>query len=290
MKKIMRSRSRFQSILVCGIGFLMIILFTACAGVVSTTGTTTGATTITGRVVSVNTPRNSAILNVSGQQVTVSGLTDQEVTTLQAQVGKTFTLQVTQSSGNSYTMNPNSTPELNETNTPEANPTEIIQPTEPSTSFEQGSISFMGTVQSITPNRIAVSMPNGQTLAMSTNNQTDLSDFNGTLPAANTLVGVETTANPDGSFIATAVKHATPGDLDQNVVDYQAITTSPVGTNAVLHFKVANQSYNFPISSSADLGDFNNNARAIETNLHVKVEVRFNGSTGTVIKVGKSNN
>ena len=84
------------------------ILFTACAGVARTTG----ATTITGRVVSVNTAQHSAILDVNGQQVTVSGLTDQEVTTLQAQVGKTYTLQVTQSSGTSYTMNPNSTPEL----------------------------------------------------------------------------------------------------------------------------------------------------------------------------------
>ena len=78
MKKIMRIR--VQSILVCGIGFLMMILFTACAGVASTTGTTTtgtttGATTITGRVVSVNTAQHSAILNANGQQVTVSGLT-----------------------------------------------------------------------------------------------------------------------------------------------------------------------------------------------------------------------
>jgi len=212
------------------------------------------------------------------------------VTTLQAQVGKTYTLQVIQSSGNSYTMNPNSTPELNGTNTPEANPTETTNPTEPSTSLEQGSISFMGTVQSAAPNRIVVSMPNGRTLAMSATNQTDLSDFNGTLPTAGTLVGVKTTANTDGSFTATAVKPATPGDPDQNVVDYQAITTSAVGTDAVLHFKVANQNYSFTIGSTADLGDFNNNARAIGTNLHVKVEVRFNGSTGAVIKVGNSNN
>ena len=288
MKKIMRIR--FQSILVCGIGFLMVIVFTACAGVASTTGTTPGATTITGRVVSVNTAQHSAILSANGQQVTVSGLTDQEVTTLQAQVGKTYTLQVIQSSGNSYTMNPNSTPELNGTNTPEANPTETTNPTEPSTSLEQGSISFMGTVQSAAPNRIVVSMPNGRTLAMSATNQTDLSDFNGTLPTAGTLVGVKTTANTDGSFTATAVKPATPGDPDQNVVDYQAITTSAVGTDAVLHFKVANQNYSFTIGSTADLGDFNNNARAIGTNLHVKVEVRFNGSTGAVIKVGNSNN
>src|SRR5579859_2687739 len=107
MKKIMRNR--FQSLIVCGIGFLMMILFTACAGVASTTGTTTGATTITGSLVSVNTAQKSAILNVNGQQVTVSGLTDQELITLKAQVGKTYTLQVNQSSANAYTMNPNAT-------------------------------------------------------------------------------------------------------------------------------------------------------------------------------------
>jgi hypothetical protein len=72
MKKIVRSR--FQSIIVCGIGFLMMILFTACAGVARTTGTNTGATTITDRVVSVNKAQQSTIHNVNGQQVTVSGL------------------------------------------------------------------------------------------------------------------------------------------------------------------------------------------------------------------------
>jgi len=284
MKKI--KRSRFQSLIVCGIGFLMMILFTACAGVASTTG----ATTITGSLVSVNTAQKSAILNVNGQQVTISGLTDQELITLQAQVGKTYSLQVNQSSANAYTMNPNATPELNETNTPVVNQTETTDPTEPSTSLLQGSISFIGTVQSVAPNRIVVSMPNGRTLAMSANNQTDLSDFNGTLPSTGTLVEVTTTANTDGSFTATAFKTATPGDPDQNVIDYQAITTSAVGNDAVLRFKVANQNYSFTIGSTADLGDFNNNARAIGTNLHVDVEVRFNGSTGAVIKVGNSNN
>ncbi len=283
-------RSHLRSILVCGIMLLMLILVTACAGVTSTTGTTTGGTTITGRVVSVNTAQHSAIFNANGQQVTVSGLTDQEVTTLQAQVGKTYTLQVTQSSGNSYAINPNTTPELDETNTPGADPTNTSNPTEPSTSLEQGSISFIGTVKNVAPNRIVVSMPTGQSLAMSANSQTDLSEFNGILPTSGTLVDVQATANTDGSFTATTLKAATPGDPDQNVVDYQAITTSAVGADAVLHFKVANKSYSFTIGSTADLSEFNNNARAIGNNLHVKVEVRYNGSTGVVIKVGNSNN
>ncbi|GAC1361007.1 MAG: hypothetical protein PVS3B1_05780 [Ktedonobacteraceae bacterium] len=290
MKKMMRSR--FQSLLACGIGFLMLVLFTACAGVASTPGTTTGATTantVTGRVVSVNAGQHSAILDANGQQVTVSGLTDQQVTTLQAQVGKTYTIQVTQSSGNSYTINPNSPLELNETNTLEANRTETTNPTGPSTALEPGSISFVGTIQSAAPTRIVVGMPNGQTLAMSTNSQTEFSDFNGALPNAGTLATVKAIANTDGSFIAQTIKPATPGDSDQNVIDYKGITTSAVGADSVLHFKVANQSYSFTIGPTANLGDFNNNARAIGTNQRVKVKVQFNGSTGAVLKVTNSN-
>jgi len=262
----------------------MMILVTACAGVPGTSGNT-----ITGAIVSVNTAQHSATLNVNGQQVTVSGLTDQQVTTLQAQVGKTYTIQVTQGSGNSYTINSNSTPDLIETNTPQANPTEQPNVTEPQTSLEQGNISFIGKVQSVGNNRIVVSMPNGQTLSMSINSQTDLSDFNGALPTTGTLVKVEATANTDGSFTASTVKPATPGDLDQNVIDYHGVTTSAVGSDRVLHFKVATKSYSFTIGSTANLSDFNNNAQSIGNNLQVKVEVQFNGATGTVIQVGDSN-
>jgi len=262
----------------------MMILVTACAGVAGTSGNT-----ITGAIVSVNTAQHSATLNVNGQQVTVSGLTDQQVTTLQAQVGKTYTLQVIQGSGNSYTINSNSTPELIETNTPQPNVTETTNSTEPQTSLEQGNISFTGKVQSAGNNRIVVSMPNGQTLSMSINSQTDLSDFNGALPTTGTLVKVKATANTDGSFTASTVKPATPGDLDQNVIDYHGVTTSAVGSDRVLHFKVATKSYSFTIGSTANLSDFNNNAQSIGNNLRVKVEVQFNGATGTVIQVGDSN-
>ncbi len=288
MKNIMQNR--FQSIVIGVIGLLMMFLVTACAGVTGTNATNTGGNTITGAVVSVNTAQHSAILNVNGQQVTVSGLTDQQVTILQAQAGKTYTIQVTQGSGNSYTINSNSTPELIETNTPQANPTEQPNVTEPQTSLEQGNISFIGKVQSVGNNRIVVSMPNGQTLSMSINSQTDLSDFNGALPTTGTLVKVEATANTDGSFTASTVKPATPGDLDQNVIDYHGVTTSAVGSDRVLHFKVATKSYSFTIGSTANLSDFNNNAQSIGNNLQVKVEVQFNGATGTAIQVGDSNN
>ncbi|MFL5700488.1 MAG: DUF5666 domain-containing protein [Ktedonobacteraceae bacterium] len=293
MKNIMQNR--FQSIVIGVIGLLMMFLVTACAGVTGTNATNTGGNTITGAVVSVNTAQHSAILNVNGQQVTVSGLTDQQVTTLQAQAGKTYTIQVIQGSGNSYTINPNSTPELNETNTPQANQTErpnateTTNPTEPQNSLEQGNISFSGKVQSVDNNRIVVSMPSGQTLSMSINSLTDLSDFNGVLPSTGTLVKVKATANTNGSFTASSVKPGTPGDLDQNVVDYEGVTTSAVGSDRVLHFKVATKSYSFVIGSTSDLSDFNNNAQSIGNNLQVKVEVQFNGATGTVIKAANSN-
>jgi hypothetical protein len=287
MRKIMQNR--FRTILVGVIGLLMMILFTACAGVAGTNATNAGGNTITGAVVSVNPAQHSAILNVNGQQVTVSGLTDQQVTTLQTQAGKTYTIHVTQSSGNSYTIDPNSTPEINETNTPPVNQTEQPNTTQPQTSFEQGNISFRGKVLSVVNNLIVVNMPNGQTLSMSINSLTDLSDSNGVLPATGTFVKVKAAANTDGSFTAASVKPATPGDLDQNVVDYQGVTTSAVGADRVLHFKVATKSYSYVIGSSSDLSDFNNNAQSIGNNLQVKVEVQFNGSTGTVIKAAYSN-
>ena len=132
-------------------------------------------------------------------------------------------------------------------------------------------------------------MPNGQTLSMSINSLTDLSDFNGGLPTTGTFVKVKAAANTDGSFTAASVKPATPGDLDQNVIDYHGVTISAVGSDRVLHFKVATKSYSFTIGSTANISDFNNNAQSIGNNLQVKVEVQFNGATGTVIKAANSN-
>src|SRR6266487_545976 len=107
---------RLQTAVICVVGLLLMVLVTACAGVGSTS--TGGTITLRGTIISVNAPQHSATLNVNGQQVTVSGLTDQQVTALQPQVGKAYSLQVT-GSGNSYTIVPNSTPVLTETETPE---------------------------------------------------------------------------------------------------------------------------------------------------------------------------
>src|SRR5215472_16903395 len=98
---------RVQMAVLCIAGLMLMLLVTACAGVSSTN--TSSTTTIKGTLVSVNASQHSATVNVSGQQVTVGGLTDQQVAELQQQVGKTYSLQVT-GSGNSYTIVSNSSP------------------------------------------------------------------------------------------------------------------------------------------------------------------------------------
>ena len=277
---------RFRRLIVCVVGLVMIIVVSACTGVSNTGGTTTA--TITGTVVSVNAAQHSAVLNVNGQQVTVNGLTDQQVATLQAHVGQTYTLQVT-GSGNTVTIAPNSTLEASETQTPEANATQLPA-TQPPATFTPGSIHFLGTVHSVSNTSIVVSMPTGSTLAMSITTLTDRSHFGGGLPTAGQLIKVDAMANPDGSFTATKLEPTDQGDLvGQNIVEYQGVITSAVGTDRVIHFKVGTKSYAFTIGATADVSDFGGNAQAIPANQLVKVKVQFTGSTGTVLKVERSN-
>ena len=135
---------------------------------------------------------------------------------------------------------------------------------------------------------IVVSMPDGNSLSMIITSETDLSDFDNELPSVGKLIKVEAIANTDGSFTAAKLSHERSDDPDINVITYQGVTTSAVGADHVIHFKVGRKGYTFTIPSSADLEDFNNNAQAIHVNLAVKVKVRFHESKGTVIKVGKA--
>src|SRR5947207_1943417 len=104
---------RFQMIIAGIVCLLALVLVTACAGVSSSGG---NSRTITGTLISVDAAQHSAIFNVDGQEVTVAGLTDQQVTTLRPKVGKTFTLEVT-GSGNTVTISANSNLQLDETAT-----------------------------------------------------------------------------------------------------------------------------------------------------------------------------
>jgi hypothetical protein len=280
---------RVQMTVICILGLALMVLVTACAGVSSTSTGSTSTTTIKGTLVSVNTSQHSATLNVNGQQVTVSGLTDQQVAAIQSQVGKSYSLQVT-GSGNAYTIVPNSNPVLSETETPEVNVTPSVGVTQQPTTFAPGSLNFMGTVRSVSASSLTVSMPNGSTLLMGITALTDRSHFGGGLPTTGQLIKVEATANADGSFTATKLDTTDANDVvKQNIVEYKGLSTSAVGANRVIHFKVGTKSYSFTIGATTDLSDVGGNAQAIQANQLVKVKVQYAGSTATVLKVELSN-
>ena len=271
--------------IVVGIVALVLMVFvTACAGVGTNTSGAPTNVALSGSVVSVDLNNHSVTLNVNGQTKTINNVPDNILTALQSQVGKAYSIQVTQNSDGSYTFQAgtNVTPEANET--PTSNET--------STANEPGSIDFIGKVQSVTSSSIVVSMPDGSTLSMSiVNGQTDLSKFNGALPGAGQLIKVDAIANTsNGTFTAADLKPTDSGDLqDQNTVTYTGVTTSAVGSDGVIHFAVGNKSFSIQIASTADLGDFNNNAQSIGNNVSVKVTAQFSGTTGTAIKVAAQN-
>jgi hypothetical protein len=287
MKQIL---NRFRMVIVCMAGLLLMALFTACAGVTTTNGTVS----ITGKVQSVDVANGTVTLNVQGQSqpIVIKGLSSAQVSALQSQVGKTYTITATQNSDGSYQIDVNGNPVLSAPGAPEGIQTPDTNET-PSAP-EQGNVSFIGKVQSVSSSSIVVSMPDGSTLSMNiVNGQTDLSDFNGSLPGANQLIKVDANSNSDGSFIATKLGATDSGDTSNstklNTVDFQGVTTSAVGSDGVIHFKVGNKSFSYTIGSSTDLGDFNNNAQSIQANQAVKVEVLFNGATGSVVKVSNAN-
>ena len=287
---------RVQTIVLGIIGVVLMVLFSACSGVVGNGGPGTSYK-ITGQVQTTSSASHSVTLTVNGQSITITGLTDQELAALQPQVGKTYTIVATQNSDGSYTISSNSTPVVTvggttgiETDTPEANQTQT--PEQSPTGSVQGSIQFIGKVQSVSSSSITVAMPDGTNVTMSiVNGQTDMSDFNGALPGNGQLIKAEANANTDGSYTATKLGVTDSGDVqNQNVVTFQGMTTSAVGSDNVIHFTVGSKSYSYTIGSGADLGDFNNSAQSIGNNQAVKLDVTFNGTTGTVTKVSNANN
>src|SRR6266566_4314143 len=281
--------NRFHMGIICMAGLLLMALLTACAGV----STTNDTVSITGTIQSVNVANGTVTLSVQGQSqpIVIKGLSSAQASALQSHVGKTYTITATQNSDGSYQINVGSNPVQSAPGAPEG--IETPNGNETSGAPVQGSISFIGKVQSVSSSNIIVIMPDGSPLSMSVNGQTDLSDFNGSLPGKDQLIKVDANANSDGNFTATQLKTTDSGDTSNqtklNTVDFQGITTSSVGSDRVIHFKVGNKSYSFTIGSNADLSDFNNNAQSIQTNQAVKVKVQFNGATGTVVKVGSAN-
>ena len=262
--------------IVVGIAALVLmIMFTACAGVGATPNGGTNLS-VSGSVVSVDLNNHTATLNVNGQTRTIKNIPVDVLTNLQSQVGKAYTIQVTQNSDGSYSIQSGTTVTL------EANET--------SNSNVSGSIDFIGSIISTSNNVVVVRMPNGSNLPMSiVNGQTDLSNFNGVLPGVNQVVKVSVTAN-NGSFTVKELKPAESGDLqDQNTVTFQCVTTQVVGSDRVIHFTVGNTSFSFPIVSTAELKDYSGNAQSIANGTSVKVKVQFNGTSGTAIDVSNNN-
>ncbi len=271
--------------IIIGIAALVfMVLVSACGGLDSN-----GNGQLSGSVSSVDMVNHTVTLNVNGQSITIKGLSDQQLAALQSQVGHTYTIQVTHNSDGSYSIASGTSPQ-SDVNTPGTNNNATPGSNGSQTANEPGSLSLIGKVQSAGNGSIVVSMPDGTTLPMITNAQTDMSDFNGMQPAVGQLIKVEAIANTsDGSFTATKLKPADNGDLqDQNVVKYVGVTTSGVGADRVIHFKVGNRSYSFPMASSADLKDFNGNAQSIPASASVKVKVYFQGTSGSVIDVGSA--
>ena len=265
------------------VGLVLLVMFTACSGVGSN-GTING---ITGTITAVDAAHHTVTVSVNGQSYTIGGLSDQETQALQSQIGKMYHLQVTQNSDGSYSITVGTNPTLATSGTPGVDETpeanETPNATEPPSA---GSISFTGTVQSVSGSSLAVMMPDGSTsITMAINAQTDRSDLNGAQLHNGQLVKVDADVSGSG-FVATKVKVASSSD---NTVDFKGKTTQAVGSDNVLHFSVGSQNFNYTISSTADLGDFGGHASSIASGTFVKVKVQFNGSTGSVIKVGNAN-
>ncbi len=292
MKKSLLNRVR--SLLICITGLCIMVFFAACSGVATTTDANGNqSATLQGEVQSVNPSAHSAVFLAQGQAVTVSQLTDQQITTLQSQIGKTFTLQVTKTGDTTYTLNvgTNIQEGANPVATATTASTNNGQPTTTTTS-DPGTIDFIGKVQSINASSLTVTMPNGESLPMAFNAATDREDFMNGQPTVGQLIKVETYTNPDGSFTAKKLGIVKPEDQNNpfkiNNVDFEGVTTSAVGTDNVLHFNVGNKSYSYAMNASTQLKHIMN-PQSIVANTPVKVEVQFNGSNGTATKVENGN-
>lgn len=276
-------KTSFVRHIVISVAILVVmVLFSACSGLGN------GQTTLTGSIVSAS--NGTVVLNVSGQQDTIKNVPASVIQFLQSQglVGKFYTVQVTTNSDGSFSIvsGTNFTPDNNE-GTPNTDETSTTNetPTPETGTNAPGSMTFYGKVQSQGSNSLVVTMPTGGTLSFTTNSSTDLADWNNGLPSVGTNVKVAVNANSDGSFTATKV-----GNVDQNnnttQAQYSGVTTAAVGSDHVLHFRVGNQSFSFPIANGTDLSAFNG---SIPSGATVSITVQFSGSNGSVIDVSNSN-
>jgi hypothetical protein len=260
-----------------------ILLFAACEGVSG------GATTISGKILSVNSTAHSVTVqgSVNGQQqtLTISGLTDQQIATLKGQTGN-YNFQVIPN-GTSYTISSDSQPISQSEATPEGVTPEATTTGTTSIGNVQGNVSFIGRVQSINGTNLVVLMPNGNPLSMTIGNNGD----NNQIPSVGQQVKIKANTNTDGSFQTSEIKNLdNEQNNDLNTMSFTGITTSIVGTDNMLHFKVGSQNFSALIDNNTKLKHVNNNsAQTIGSNQNVKVDVRFNGGNGNALEVELGN-
>ncbi len=280
--------SRVRMAIVVFFSACALMLFAACQGV-SSSG---GALNVSGKVLSVNTAAHTVTVqgNLNGQQqtFTIGGLTDQQIADLQSHINGSYGFQVTQNN-NTYSIS--SDPVSQDQTTPGNTTPQATTGTTQQTSV-QGTISFIGKIQSITSNSAVVSMPNGSTLSMSLTQNTDRGDVNVPLNTG-TQVKVKAITNLDGSFQASSLKtldndHPQQNN-DLNTVSFQGVTTNTVGSDNVLHFKVGSQVFTAQINNNTELKNLNN-PQAINNNQPIKVDILYNGNNGSAVKVEASDN
>jgi len=269
------------------VSLVLLILVTACAGV--GTNANGSISSVTGTITSVDTVNHTVTLSVGGTSYTVKGLNDQAVQTLQNQVGKTYTVQVTQNSDSSYSItvgtNPtlavNQTPGVNGTSEGKETPEASETPNTTETGNATGSIYVIAVAQNVSSSSLTVTLPDNTALTIAINAQTDKSHLDNDIVSNGQKVIIEANANSSG-FIATKIKPADNGD-DMNTVEFKGTTTQAPGVDHVLHFTVGNHQFSYMLRSHVDLDTFNNSA--IPSGAPVKVTVDFNGTTGIVTKV-----
>ena len=279
--------NRLRVLVVSLAGLFIMIMFSACGGVATSTNANGS---ITGTVQSVSAADHSVTLNVGGQQVKVSGLTDAQISALQSQLGKNYTVQVTSTGSNAYNINSGTDPQAVNESTPAATTTtnEPQNTGTPQGISQPGTIQFVGKVRSINASSITVVMPNGDAIPMSLGVQTDRTDFVNGQPGVNQQIKADAASNANGSFTATKLSVLKTDDqADQvklNTVDFSGVTTSAVGSDNVVHFQVGNKSYNFTVGASTQLKHLAS-AQSIVANQPVKVEVLYNGASNTLTKL-----
>jgi hypothetical protein len=279
----------WRNIVRSAFGLILLVLMTACAGVGGLNGTT--VTSITGTITNVDAANHSITLAVSGQNYTISGLSDQDIQTLQAQKGKTYTVHVTQNSDGSFSITVGTNPTLAPNETPGVNegPEGTETPETPSASSQADSISFTGPVQNASSSSLTATLPDGSALTVAINAQSDLSGLSGAQLHTGQSVKVDALASAHG-FVAEKIKLADAGDQsDAQTVDFKGHASGPIGADKILHFSVGSQLFSYILGSTVDLSDFGGNASAVSSGTAIKVTVLFNGKTGSVSKISNAN-